>query len=148
MHGRGVKVDRLYSVGEAKRSREIVRRLGSRCAGMLKAQCIDLLQQRLSGVFTDEGHLKSQVFQPRSTDVFVAGSARSGTTWLQQIVHQLRTGGDVKFGEIGEVVPLLEFAHDLKQDLEAEQAPSHAVSRPTTGTPAVQRAPGTHLVHA
>ena len=122
MRGRGVKVDRLYSVGEAKSSREIVRRLGSRCAGMLKAQCIDLLQQRLSGVFTDEGRLNSQVFQPRSTDVFVAGSPRSGTTWLQQIVHQLRTGGDVEFGEIGEVVPLLEFAHDLKQDLEAEQS--------------------------
>lgn len=89
---------------------------------MLKAQRVELLQQRLSGGHTDEGHLKGQYFQPRSTDVIVAGSPRSGTTWLQQIVHQLRTGGDVEFDEIGEVVPLLEFAHDLKQDLEAEQS--------------------------
>ena len=87
---------------------------------MLKTPHTEILQ-RLSSVRTDEGHLNWQKFQPRPSDVFVVGNPRSGTTWMQQIVHQLRTGGDMDFDEIGEVVPLLDFAHDLKQDLGADQ---------------------------
>jgi Sulfotransferase domain len=39
-----------------------------------------------------------------------------------QIVHSLRTRGDLKFDEIGEVIPCLEMAHDYGYtDLDAEQ---------------------------
>ena len=57
----------------------------------------DAFHQRRSSQWTGEGWLRGQNFQPRSTDVFVAGTAKSGTTWLRQIVHQLRTGGDMEF---------------------------------------------------
>ena len=40
---------------------------------------------------------------------------------MQQIVHGLRTGGDMDFDEITEVVPWLELAHDLGLDLDAPQ---------------------------
>ena len=70
---------------------------------------------------TEVGWLKGQNFQPRDTDVFVAGSAKTGTTWIQHMVHQLRTGGDMDFGETIKVVPEVEFAHDLRIDLDVEQ---------------------------
>jgi len=49
---------------------------------------------------------------------------KCGTTWMQQICHQLRSadaGGDMNFEEISEVVPWLEMAYDQQQDLEAPQ---------------------------
>ena len=88
---------------------------------MLKAEGVKLFQQRHTSIWTDEGRLKGEQFQPRSTDIFVVGGPKTGTTWLQQIVHQLRTGGDMDFGEVIEVVPIVEFAHDRQQDLEVEQ---------------------------
>lgn len=36
-------------------------------------------------------------YDPRSTDVVIVGPAKSGTTWLQQILHQIRTKGDESF---------------------------------------------------
>ena len=71
--------------------------------------------------WTDEGWLKGQSFQPRKTDIFVAGSPKTGTTWVQMIVHQLRTGGDMDFAEMFDLGPIVEFAHDLQIDLDAEQ---------------------------
>ena len=88
---------------------------------MSKEDGLKVFLQRFSHLWTDESQLKGQDFQPRSTDVFVTGSPKSGTTWLQQIIHQLRTGGDMDFEDIGDVVPVVEFAHDLQQDLEVEQ---------------------------
>jgi len=57
----------------------------------------------------------------RPTDVVILTFPKTGTTWLQQICEQLRTGGDMKFDEITERQPWLEFAWDLGQDLDAEQ---------------------------
>ena len=88
---------------------------------MSKEDGLKVFLQRYSHLWTDESQLKGQDFQPRSTDVFVAGSPKSGTTWLQQIVHQLSTGGDMDFEDIIDVVPLVDFAYDLQQDLEVEQ---------------------------
>ncbi len=47
-------------------------------------------------------------FKPRSTDILITTAAKAGTTWMQQILHQLRTGGDVNFNSIDDVVPWLE----------------------------------------
>lgn len=76
------------------------------------------LHERFS---THESVERARAFVPRPTDVFVATYSKSGTTLLQQIVHGLRTQGDMNFRDISEVVPWIEVAHDLGQDLDAEQ---------------------------
>lgn len=73
------------------------------------------------GFATKEGWAKGLAFRPRPSDTFIATYAKAGTTWMQQIVHGLRTGGDMDFGEITEVVPWVEMAVDLGLDAEAEQ---------------------------
>ena len=82
---------------------------------------LEVFLQRHSNLWTEEGWLKGQTFQPRTTDIVVVGNLKSGTTWMQQIIHQLSTGGDMNFRDISVVVPVVEFAHDLQIDLEAEQ---------------------------
>jgi hypothetical protein len=47
-------------------------------------------------------------FQARPTDVLITTAPKAGTTWMQQILHQLRTGGDGEFEDIDAVVPWLE----------------------------------------
>ena len=46
---------------------------------------------------------------------------KSGTTWLQQIAHTLRTRGDMDFDDISRVAPWIETSTDLGLDLDAEQ---------------------------
>lgn len=70
---------------------------------------------------SDEGLKAGLAFQPRPKDVLISPFAKSGTTWLQQISHGLRTRGSMDFGEITEVVPWIEIAHDIGWDLEADQ---------------------------
>ena len=52
--------------------------------------------------------------------MFVVTPPKCGTTWMQQILHQLRSGGDMSFDEISDVVPFIELAYDTELDLEAE----------------------------
>jgi hypothetical protein len=47
-------------------------------------------------------------FQPRESDVLITTAPKAGTTWMQQILHQLRSGGDESFSSIDDVVPWLE----------------------------------------
>jgi hypothetical protein len=75
----------------------------------------------LEGFRTEESLARGLAFRPRPTDVFISPYAKCGTTWMQQIVHTLRTRGDMDFGEISEVVPWIEMTHDLGQDPEAPQ---------------------------
>jgi hypothetical protein len=44
-------------------------------------------------------------------DVFIATFPKSGTTWMQQICHGLRSRGDMNFKEVGWVAPWLERGH-------------------------------------
>lgn len=39
-------------------------------------------------------------FDPLPGDIMVAGAPKTGTTWIQQILHQLRTKGDETFTDI------------------------------------------------
>ena len=48
-------------------------------------------------------------FKPRKTDVLITTAPKAGTTWMQQILYQLKTGGDPHFSSIFDVVPWLEF---------------------------------------
>ena len=53
-------------------------------------------------------------FQARSTDVLITTPPKAGTTWMQQILYQLRSGGDTSFTSIDDVVPWLEIQRDGK----------------------------------
>ncbi len=86
-----------------------------------RARTPDGLRELLSRFSTRESLDRALAFRPRDDDVFVATYSKSGTTLLQQIVHGLRTRGDMDFRDISEVIPWIEVAHDLEQDLEAEQ---------------------------
>jgi hypothetical protein len=55
------------------------------------------------------------------SDVLIASYPKCGTTWVQQIVHGLRTGGSMDFEEISLVVPWLETAPMLGIDPAAPQ---------------------------
>lgn len=70
---------------------------------------------------TEEQKEHKITFVAKPTDVIVTPYGKSGTTWLQQIVHSLRTRGDIDFDDISGVVPWIEMAHILGQDLEAPQ---------------------------
>ena len=85
------------------------------------SEVIKTLKQRVLRLMTLEGRLKGLNFAPRPTDLFIVTTPKAGTTWLQQMVHQLRTGGDMEFTEITEVIPYLEEAHDMNLDVHAEQ---------------------------
>lgn len=57
-------------------------------------------------------------------DVFITSWAKSGTTLMQQMFHQLRTageGGDMDFDDISRVVPWDDTAHLLDFDMTAPQ---------------------------
>jgi hypothetical protein len=47
-------------------------------------------------------------FRVRRDDVFISSYPRSGTTWLQMIVHVLLSDGDTGFAHISDVVPWFE----------------------------------------
>lgn len=86
-----------------------------------RATTIDDMGDRLSRMMSDESRARGLAFQPRPSDVIISPYAKCGTTWLQQIVHSLRSGGDLDFGEISEVVPWLEMGLDHGVDIESEQ---------------------------
>ncbi len=60
-------------------------------------------------------------FKPDADDVIITPWSKSGTTWLQQIAHGLRSGGDMTFDDISRISPWLEVADALGVDLYADQ---------------------------
>lgn len=62
-----------------------------------------------------------QIMKVLPSDVFIATYPKSGTTWMQQIVHGLKTRGSMDFKEISEVVPFIEVAWDCGIDLNEPQ---------------------------
>lgn len=44
-------------------------------------------------------------FVPRPTDVIITSPPKAGTTFMQQMTHQIRTGGDMNFTDIYDVSP-------------------------------------------
>ena len=48
-------------------------------------------------------------FSVRPTDVLITTAPKAGTTWMQQILYQLKSGGDEDFTSIDTVVPWLEL---------------------------------------
>ena len=88
---------------------------------LCRATNISGLRERAARLISPEGFAKGLAFRPRTNDVFIATFPKCGTTLLQQIVHGLRTKGDMDFVEITEVIPWIELAHDMDLDPEDEQ---------------------------
>ena len=65
---------------------------------------------------TDESFRRGVSYQPEPSDVFISPYAKCGTTWMQQIVHGLRSAGSMDFDEITQVVPWIEMAYDMGVD--------------------------------
>lgn len=70
------------------------------------------MKARMENFSTEEGQARGLGIEILPTDVFINTYPKAGTTWVQQIVHQLRSGGDMSFGEICDVVPWLGLAYD------------------------------------
>lgn len=63
-------------------------------------------------------------YQPLEGDVFITSWAKSGTTLLQQMFHQIRTaqtGGDMDFDDISRVVPWEDTAAMVDFDMQSDQ---------------------------
>jgi hypothetical protein len=79
------------------------------------------MRSRAAAMFTSESYAAGHAYKADPGDVIIATYPKCGTTLMQQIVHGLRTGGDMDFGEITEVVPWLETSLDMDVDVYAPQ---------------------------
>jgi len=86
-----------------------------------KKSAMEVMVERNKKMQTNQSVEIGRNFKTRPSDVFIVTYPKCGTTWVSQICHQLRTGGDDAFEEISVVVPWDILAHDCGQDLEAEQ---------------------------
>lgn len=88
-----------------------------------RATSIDELVEFFGKLAPSEAQLAAaRPYVPRPTDVIITPHAKCGTTMLQQMFHQLRTGGDMEFDDISRVLPWIETAPSLDIDINAEQA--------------------------
>ena len=79
------------------------------------------MQERFKNFATPEGWQHGLNYKPDPTDVFIVTPPKCGTTWMQQIVHGLRTRGSMDFDEITRVVPWINMAYDTGIDIYAPQ---------------------------
>ena len=81
---------------------------------------LDRLHQNLGPVVATSTQ-RGLSYRPAPTDLFISPFAKCGATWLQQIVHGLRTRGDMNFADLMEVTPWLEMTDWLGIDPYAPQ---------------------------
>jgi len=86
-----------------------------------RQESINEVMKRWSNFISDDSVVAAKEFEPKEGDVFIATHSKAGTTLMQQIVHQLRSNGDISFEEISLVVPWIEIAKDLPIDLTSPQ---------------------------
>lgn len=74
------------------------------------------MRAALAKLHSEDSLAAAARFEARPSDVFIVTYPKCGTTWMQQIVHGLRSAGDMDFAEICAAVPWLETAWDLGID--------------------------------
>ena len=74
------------------------------------------------GPAKNEGPAQRAIFSPRADDLYIVSYPRSGTSWLQMILYQLATDGEMNFEHISRVIPFLE--QSLRQGDSLDQLPS------------------------
>lgn len=77
--------------------------------------------QKTRAPIVKESIQRGLAYQPQPNDLFITPSDKFSATYLQQIVHSLRTQGDMDFDDISRVIPWLEMAHRLGLDIHAPQ---------------------------
>jgi hypothetical protein len=82
---------------------------------------IQEMHERMENFSTSEGWQRGLDYKPDPTDVFIVTPPKCGTTWMQQIVHGLRTRGSMDFDEISRVVPWINMAYDVGIDISSPQ---------------------------
>jgi len=82
---------------------------------------LEEMHERMQNFATPEGWQLGLDYKPDPTDVFIVTPPKCGTTWMQQIVHGLRTRGSMDFDEVCRVVPWINMAHDVGIDIYAPQ---------------------------
>jgi hypothetical protein len=93
----------------------------------------------MARMFTEEDLKSGLKIELQPTDVVISPFSKSGTTWLQQIVHTLRTRGDMDFDDISRVVPWIETSNGLGIDLQAPQKASPRAFKSHLGWDAVPK---------
>ena len=88
--------------------------------GQMSKECA-ALHQSFMNIISDDAYSAFEHFEAEQSDIIIDGYVKTGSTWLQQIVHQLRTGGDMEFDDILQVVPSIEVAYDMGLDLSQKQ---------------------------
>merc|ERR1719277_20495 len=75
---------------------------------------------------TEELVAAAESFEAQQGDVMIVTYPKTGTTWCQQLCHQLRTGGHTDFEEISEerIVPWLEVSPSVGIDASLPQVAS------------------------
>jgi len=74
----------------------------------------DLLYNRTSEAAIKTGAEQRLVnVELKKGDVLIAGYPKTGTTWVQQILHQLRTGGDESFTDIYSVTKYIPYHFEV-----------------------------------
>ena len=86
-----------------------------------RAISVETLKAKFGMMDSDEDTARGLALKLRPTDVVITPYGKSGTTWTQQIVHCLRTRGDMDFDDISRVLPWIETSPSLGIDLDAEQ---------------------------
>ena len=72
-------------------------------------------------------HEKAEVFKfflkldsENKNDIYISTYMRSGTTWMQMILYQLTTKGEMNFKHIYEVIPWIEIYINPRKKFEME----------------------------
>jgi Sulfotransferase domain len=101
----------------------------------------EALFARLEHFSTVEGRAAGLAVVPLPTDVYITTYPKSGTTWMQQIVQQLRSGApdasEVDYKEITEAVPWQEMCVDLGLAVDAsllQNISGHGTAPPELAT--------------
>ncbi len=86
-----------------------------------RATNLEAFRAIMAPLITPEGIAHGMGMTLLPTDTVISPFGKSGTTWLQQMCHTLRTRGDMDFDDISAVAPWIEVSTDLGIDLNSIQ---------------------------